>query len=183
MTDSEVGLTHAKIPKERILRLSVPSIVTSVRLVLFPILIFYLINGQIFLADSLFVIAIASDLADGYLARKLCVPSKFGGIFDAVVDFVFIGGIFLYFAASGVFPVWMFLLVVFMFLQFVATSALVGTVYDPLGKYYGSLLYGAVGLTFLFSSALAVNAICLATVGVTIACLLSRLIFLAKKNL
>jgi phosphatidylglycerophosphate synthase len=145
-------------------------------------LIFFMDAGQAILADSLFLLAISSDLADGYLARKLGVSSKFGASFDVSIDFLFISGVFLYFTIKGIYPAWILMVIAAMFVQFLVTSNMTKFVFDPVGKYYGSLLYGAIGLTMLFSGQFARDIITVAFVGVSVASLSSRLIYYVKER-
>jgi cardiolipin synthase len=172
-TDREKGKTT---------RLLLPSAITGIRLAIFPFLILTLGAGMTLVADLLFLAAIATDLTDGYMARILGVSTEFGRVFDATVDFLFIGGMFLNFTIVGIFPIWVFLLVVLMFVQFAATSLFYGVIFDPIGKYYGSLLYGGIGLTILFPTQTATNLIISAFAVVTATCVLSRIIFLRKSK-
>ncbi len=157
--------------------LYLPSAVTFLRLSALPILTSLMYAGQVVPADLVFLLAIFSDLADGYLARKLKVSSKFGANFDACVDFLFIGGVFLYFTIERIYPAWVLLTIVAMFVQFLLSSKLTHVMFDPVGKYYGSLLYGAIGLTMLFPGQSARFTIMIAFACVSIASISSRLIF------
>jgi phosphatidylglycerophosphate synthase len=159
-----------------------PSAVSSLRLVALPLLILTIREGRVLFADILFLLAMVSDKADGYLARKLGVSSRLGAAFDALADFLFVGGMFLYFCLVNIYPIWVFILIVFMFAQFMLTSRPFKIVFDPVGKYYGSLLYGAIGLTLLFSEPFARNIIMISFVGVTIFTLITRLTFLMSKE-
>jgi phosphatidylglycerophosphate synthase len=167
------------VDKERIL-LYLPSAFTALRLTCLPFFIFSMNAQQMLLADTLFLSAIASDFADGFLARKLGKSTKFGASFDIFVDFSFVFGVFLYFVFAGYYPAWILLLIGAMFAQFVVTSKLTKTRFDPIGKYYGSLLYGAIGLTVLFPVQPAMTAITIALTGVTMFSLASRAIFLVQ---
>jgi len=158
-----------------------PSTVTSLRFIILPFLILSISNGLIFLVDFLFLLAIASDFADGYVARRMGLNSRFGAHFDVTVDFLFIGGMFLYFILIDLYPVWTLLLIVFMFVQFIVTSKASKIVYDPIGKYYGSLLFGAIGLTLLFQESLVRDVIAVCIVIFTAASLTSRLLWLIRK--
>ena len=115
-------------------------------------------------------------------ARKMGISSRFGANLDVTVDTIFTGGMFLYFSLSGIYPFWAFLLIVFMFLQFILTSKMLKITFDPIGKYYGSLLYGAIGLTMLFTGQLAQNIILYSLVVASILTLSSRLVYLIKKR-
>ncbi len=160
----------------------IPSAITLLRLMALPTLVFLLDSGLVIPADSIFLLAISSDLIDGYLARKLGVSSKFGANLDATVDFLFIGGIFLYYTIRGIYPAWLLMIIAAMFAQFLVTSHLTKVAFDPFGKYYGSLLYGAIGLTMLFPQQIARDMITLAFVGVSGASLCSRLIYYFKRR-
>jgi phosphatidylglycerophosphate synthase len=160
-----------------------PSFVSALRLVAFPFLVFFLNVGQTFLGDCLFLFVLATDFADGRLAKRLGVPSEFGARFDATVDFLFILGMFLNFVGKGFYPFWVLLLMTFMYTQFIVTSFRWRVIYDPFGKYYGSLLYGAVGLTMLFPTRLAYDTIAVCTAIVTLVSLASRLLhFMGKRS-
>jgi phosphatidylglycerophosphate synthase len=176
--DSKFG-TDATIQNRAILY--IPSVMTILRLLAFPLTIFSISIGQIVYADLLFIFAITSDFLDGRIARKLRVSSKFGARLDAIVDFIFIGGMFFYFIEIGFYPSWVLLLIVGMFAQFIVTSWLLKMLYDPFGKYYGSLLYGAVGLTLLLSGQLAYSIILFCLSGVTVVSIASRIFCVIKR--
>jgi phosphatidylglycerophosphate synthase len=159
-----------------------PSAVTSLRLVTLPFLILSLSTGQFVLGAFLFFVAIASDLADGPLARHFKVSSKFGAKFDAAVDFVFILGVFQYFVFQGLYSAWILGLIVFMFAQFIITSILSKKFYDPLGKYYGGFLYGAIGLTMLSFGTILPGIIAILLVGITGVSLVCRLLYLFRRS-
>jgi len=163
-------------------KLCLPCIVTALRLLALPFLLFSASSGNFFITSVLFIFAIASDLLDGTIARRLHVSSKFGANLDAIVDFVFIGSMFYWFIHMGYYPSWVLLLIVAMFGQFMMTSSILKMIYDPLGKYYGSMLYGTIGLTLLFPSQSAYAIILAAFIGATIASITSRILYALKLN-
>lgn len=128
----------------------------------------------------MFLFAVATDFADGYVAKKLHAASKFGAYFDATADFLFLFGVFTYFVSCGFYSIWILFLVAFEFGQFMLTSHFSKIVYDPVGKYYGSLLYGAVGLTLLFTRDPVYTIVSVGVVIATAASLLSRLFYFAR---
>jgi phosphatidylglycerophosphate synthase len=158
-----------------------PTTVSLLRLLALPFLLTLIIAGQMFFADLLFILAITSDLVDGRLARKMRLTSQLGANLDTGVDAVFVSGMFLYFAFSGVYPFWVLLLIIAMYVQYILTNKLSKTTFDPIGKYYGSLLYGAIGLTMLFRGQLAQNVIPYSLLVVSIFTLFCRLAYLTKK--
>jgi phosphatidylglycerophosphate synthase len=127
----------------------IPSGISSLRLAALPIFFYYYSTNNPLLCIIVFGLSQATDLIDGYVARKLNVASKAGAYFDAVTDFVFITGIFASFTFSGYYPAWIMVLIVASFGQFMISSRYSKKLYDPLGKYIGSVLYIAIGLTLL----------------------------------
>jgi CDP-diacylglycerol--glycerol-3-phosphate 3-phosphatidyltransferase len=87
----------------------VPNILTFGRLVLtilFLVLLLYLpyANNKTLVLDiafTIFVVAGLTDIADGPIARKLDVTSKFGRMLDPLVDKVMVCGAFVCFAIIG----------------------------------------------------------------------------------
>jgi hypothetical protein len=55
-------------------------------------------------------------------------------------------------------------------------------IYDPLGKYYGGFLYGAIGLTILSLGPMANGVKAALLTGITIVSLVSRLAYLIKNT-
>jgi phosphatidylglycerophosphate synthase len=157
-----------------------PTIITVQRLVILPFLLLSLSYHLVFAADTLFLWAIGTDFADGYAAKKLHVTSRFGAQLDATVDFLFIFGIFAYFVGMEFYSMWLLMLIVLEFGQFLVTSHFSKILYDPVGKYYGSLLFGAIGLTLLFSGTLIFNVVTVGVLVITAASLLSRLMYFAR---
>lgn len=69
--------------------MSIPNIITSIRVILIPVLVlvFYMpADWRYLAAASLFTIASISDWLDGYLARKWDQYTQFGAFFDPVAD-------------------------------------------------------------------------------------------------
>lgn len=121
-----------------------------------------------------------TDLLDGYLARKFALSTKFGTYFDVTTDFILVFCMFLTFNSKGFVPSWVLVLIVFVFAQFVITSVYSDRIYDPVGKYFGSLLYGTIGLRFILSGQFFYD---IATVGITgfaLATILRRAVFFFK---
>ena len=160
----------------------VPSAITALRFGLVPLLVFLVSNGMLVYGAVLFLFLLFTDSLDGYLARKNEVTSKFGTYFDATVDFTLIFSMFIVFGCEGFYAGWILILVAAVFAVFVVTGRSSTKIYDPVGKYYGSLLYGAIGLRFLFSGPAFYIVV---TVGITVfsvASILSRANFILKEQ-
>ena len=85
------------------LKQNIPNAITSLRLIILPLII-YSFNHQFTLFTyGLFLFAIGTDLADGYIARKLKSTSKKGEYLDFIFDFLFISGMYLTFTINGIY--------------------------------------------------------------------------------
>jgi phosphatidylglycerophosphate synthase len=157
---------------------NIPNIITGLRLVILPHLV-YSFNHQITLvAYALFLLVIGTDLVDGYFARKFGSISNLGAFLDVIVDFIFISGMYLVFIINGTYSSWILVVIILVFTQFILSNLYVKqTIYDPVGKYYGSLLFGGIGLTLLFSNQLIYDIVTYGIAISTIICITSRLSF------
>jgi CDP-diacylglycerol--glycerol-3-phosphate 3-phosphatidyltransferase/cardiolipin synthase len=130
------------------------------------------ISFIIFLSLSL------TDVLDGYMARKMNVASSKGAYFDTAADFILLLAAFTSFVIKGIYPSWILFLIIFMFLQFILTSKMRMSMYDPIGKYFGTILFGAALITLIFENALLYNSIALFILLFAFISFLSRYIFL-----
>jgi len=96
--------------------MKIPNILTLVRFILIPIISFllYLNNsGLIILSIILFLFAIWTDWADGYIARKYKQQTIFGTFMDPLVDKTLILTILFIFTDLALIPLWIILLLLF----------------------------------------------------------------------
>ena len=70
------------------MKINLPNIITSIRIILAPIIFFLLINQNTIPAFILFLIAVLTDLSDGFVARIQNIKSKSGENFDALADVI-----------------------------------------------------------------------------------------------
>jgi cardiolipin synthase len=87
--------------------MTIPNLITTLRIILVPIFIIYLINDRFLPALTLFVLAGLSDGADGLLARLLNQKSKLGSYLDPLADKFLLIAAFVVLAARGVIPPWL----------------------------------------------------------------------------
>jgi phosphatidylglycerophosphate synthase len=160
----------------------VPSAVTTLRLGLVPLLVFLIGAGMLFYGAALFLFLLFTDFLDGYLARKIGVSSKFGTYLDVTADSILVFSAFLAFGSEGFYAEWVLILVAAVFAGFILTGLSSNRIYDPVGKYYGSLLYGAIGLRFLFSGALFYSVVTVGVAAFSAAAIFSRAVFILKKQ-
>jgi len=95
---------------------------TALRLLAAPICAWSVLEDRRRVAAALFAFAVASDLADGPLARKRGEASTFGGLFDHTVDAIFVATLLVALAARGVVTAILPALVVVAFVQYVLDS-------------------------------------------------------------
>ncbi len=162
------------------LKILIPSFISSIRIVLAPLMFLSFLNGFLVLSFIVFISAILTDALDGYLARKLNVTSNFGAYLDTVADFILILTAFSAFMIVGLYPYWILILIIFMFLQFILTSGTKTPVYDPFGKYYGSFLFLSVGLTLLFPLNIINNILLVLIIIFSIISLITRFLFITR---
>lgn len=87
--------------------LTVPNVITFIRLGLLPVLLWALAAREYETAFWLFVAASLGDGLDGWLARKLDQMSRLGALLDPIADKLTILGIAWILATEGTLPVWM----------------------------------------------------------------------------
>lgn len=132
---------------------------------------------------SIFLASIGTDFLDGYVARKTGLTSKLGAYLDVIVDFLFITGMYLTFSLRGIYPLWILLIIVFVFTQFIISNIILKqTVYDPIGKYFGSILFAGIGATIILSGNLIYTTVIVFIAISALASLLSRFIYLLHQK-
>ena len=66
--------------------LNVPNLITLVRLALVPVVAYYLAGEDYEIALPIFLVAAATDFADGYIARRFKLTSRLGAVLDPIAD-------------------------------------------------------------------------------------------------
>jgi cardiolipin synthase (CMP-forming) len=104
-----------------------PNLLTSARLLAAPYILYLLWTGGYRTALVWFAVASATDVLDGFLARRLRVVSKVGALLDPVADKVLLSGSFLTLGLKGAIPLWLMAIVLgrdFMILGFAIVALL-----------------------------------------------------------
>ncbi len=86
--------------------LDLPNLLSLSRIAALLPLFALLATGQAWWAAALFVAAAATDLLDGYLARRLDKVSAFGATLDPIADKVLVNGTALLLAGLGALGLW-----------------------------------------------------------------------------
>lgn len=172
------------------------NLITFLRLML-SIYFFHLIileNNDFINLFSIFMIIGLSDFVDGKLARMLCVQSKFGCIFDVVVDFFFVFSSSVALNLRGLYPLWLIIFVVFKMFEFIITSHILVCscknscfVFDIFGKFVAFLIYILpIFILFLYTSNYEIDFLLFYFIGlmmlISTGYRLSRCVFKISKN-
>jgi cardiolipin synthase len=84
-----------------------PNLLTAVRLALAPYLFLLMFRHQYRAIIPLFIIISVTDVADGYLARRLQAASRVGAYLDPIADKILLSGAFLVLALTGAIESWL----------------------------------------------------------------------------
>ncbi|MCX7684603.1 MAG: CDP-alcohol phosphatidyltransferase family protein [Acetobacteraceae bacterium] len=93
--------------------LSLPNLITLLRLCAVPAAVWLIIKGRLDLAFFVFVGAGVSDALDGWIARRWHLRSALGALLDPVADKALLVSVYVTLALIGVLPDWLAILVVF----------------------------------------------------------------------
>ena len=159
----------------------VPSAITGFRFILAIIFLELFINDLKISTLAILLLAVITDALDGYSARKLNAESTIGSYLDIFADFFLILIAFIAFIITGIYPYWILILIIFVFLQFLVTSKLGVLVYDPIGKYYGAFLFIIILIT-LISPIIIYNFLLIIILIFTLISLISRYLFFIFNN-
>jgi cardiolipin synthase (CMP-forming) len=88
-------------------KVNAANLLTLLRLVLVPFVIFAILDGRHTLALALFAGAALTDLLDGAVARRFRLATPAGAWLDPVADKCLLSGAFLALAGAGMMPWWL----------------------------------------------------------------------------
>jgi phosphatidylglycerophosphate synthase len=158
-----------------------PHVLTALRLLSAPLLWWLIGGGALGWALALLVLAMISDYADGQIARRWGRPSTAGAYFDVVADFAVIVAVFAGLAAGGALPPWLPILIAAAFALFLATSRAGPTIYDPVGRYVGALLFSAAALALAVPLPAVMTAVLWVSTAALIATIAARAAYVAGR--
>jgi CDP-diacylglycerol--glycerol-3-phosphate 3-phosphatidyltransferase/cardiolipin synthase len=163
-------------------RKNIPSILSIIRIIIAPVFLISFINSNIFLATTFFVFALITDVLDGYIARIYSLKSPLGAYLDVVADFILIMVVFVAFALKEIYPFWVLIIFIAMFLQFILTSRKKIIIYDPVGKYYGSFLFSVILITLILDNGNLNYILLFLIVILSVISFISRLFFIIRSK-
>jgi len=92
---------------------NLPNIISLVRLLCVPVVMWFILDGRMLPAFWLFLAAGISDAADGFLAKRLNAQTALGGYLDPLADKTLLVGVYLTLGYQGSLETWLVILVVF----------------------------------------------------------------------
>lgn len=92
--------------------MTLPNIITLVRLLLVPTIVWAIVEGYFGAAFIIFVVAGISDGVDGFIARRYNLRSRLGAYLDPLADKALLVSIFLSLTFLAEIPLWLALIVV-----------------------------------------------------------------------
>ncbi|MGA3077923.1 MAG: CDP-alcohol phosphatidyltransferase family protein [Bryobacteraceae bacterium] len=87
--------------------LTLPNLFTLARLLLAPVIVSAIVHRRALAALSLFAVAAATDVIDGYLARHFGTATAAGAFLDPIADKLLLTGVYLALALAGSVPWWL----------------------------------------------------------------------------
>lgn len=87
--------------------MTVANMITILRFLLVPAVVYWLLSGEWRLAFAGFVIAGISDGVDGFVARRFNQRSKLGGYLDPMADKLLLVSVFVVLGFMGELPLWL----------------------------------------------------------------------------
>lgn len=92
----------------RLSSINVPTALTLLRVTMLPGILLCLVERHLALAFALYLVAILTDVADGWAARRFGQTTALGTVMDPVVDIVFNLAVLAGLAAADLLPGWVF---------------------------------------------------------------------------
>lgn len=118
----------------------IPNILTMLRFLLIPVIIFYIFTGNYILAFVFFTFSGLTDIADGFIARKFNLISNFGKLMDPLADKLTQIATLASLVFTNIIPVWILLIVLLKeFIMICGASFLYGKDVVVYSKWYGKL--------------------------------------------
>ena len=118
----------------------IPNILTVIRFLLIPVIIFYIFTGNYILAFVFFTISGFTDIADGFIARKFNLISNFGKLMDPLADKLTQIATIASLVFTNIIPIWILLIVLLKeFIMICGASFLYGKDVVVYSRWYGKL--------------------------------------------
>jgi cardiolipin synthase len=111
---------------------NIPNLLTLARILLVPVVVWAIAQGQMGIALAAFVVAGITDAVDGYIAKRFGQQTELGAYLDPLADKTLIVSIYVSLAIFGFIPHWVAILVVSRDIMIVGAVLLSTLVEKPL---------------------------------------------------
>ncbi|MFN3853661.1 MAG: CDP-alcohol phosphatidyltransferase family protein [Phreatobacter sp.] len=112
--------------------MNIPNLLTLARILLVPVVVWAIAQGQMGIALAAFVAAGITDAVDGYIAKRFGQQTELGAYLDPLADKTLIVSIYVSLAIFGFIPHWVAILVVSRDIMIVGAVLLSTLVEKPL---------------------------------------------------
>ncbi|MEJ2586767.1 MAG: CDP-diacylglycerol--glycerol-3-phosphate 3-phosphatidyltransferase [Deltaproteobacteria bacterium] len=92
--------------------MTIPNLITTLRIILVPIFVIYLMNDELLSALTVFILAGVSDGVDGLVARIFNQKSRLGAYLDPMADKILLVAAFIILAVRQFIPGWLTVIVI-----------------------------------------------------------------------
>lgn len=116
----------------------IPNILTIIRFLLIPFIVFYIFTGNFILAFIFFTLSGITDIADGCIARKFNLISNFGKLMDPLADKLTQIATLTSLVINKIIPLWILIIVLLKeFIMIVGGAFLYGKDVVVYSRWYG----------------------------------------------
>ena len=118
----------------------IPNILTILRFVLIPVILYFIFAGNYILAFIFFTLSGITDILDGAIARKFNLISTFGKLMDPLADKLTQISVLATLVFKGIIPFWILLIVILKeLIMIIGASFLYGKDVVVYSKWFGKL--------------------------------------------
>lgn len=119
---------------------NIPNILTIIRFILIPVILYFIITGNYLLGFIFFTISGITDILDGTIARKYNLISTFGKLMDPLADKLTQISVLATLTFKDIIPIWILVIVIFKeLIMIIGASFLYGKDVVVYSKWFGKL--------------------------------------------
>ncbi len=119
---------------------NIPNILTIIRFLLIPIILYFIITGNYLLGFIFFTISGITDILDGTIARKYNLISTFGKLMDPLADKLTQISVLATLTFKDIIPIWILVIVILKeLIMIIGASFLYGKDVVVYSKWFGKL--------------------------------------------
>ncbi len=118
----------------------IPNILTIIRFILIPVILYFIFTGNYILAFIFFTLSGITDILDGAIARKFNLISTFGKLMDPLADKLTQISVLATLVFKDIIPFWILIIVILKeFIMIMGASFLYGKDVVVYSKWFGKL--------------------------------------------